>query len=88
VLRSFAGLHDLSCALVIGGKDLEVERNHIQNMNIVIATPGRLLQHFDETSTFDGSSLKILVIDEVDRILDMGFKQQVDQIIQVLPRKI
>ena len=47
-------------------------------MNIVIATPGRLLQHFDETSSFDGSSLKILVIDEVDRILDMGFKQQVD----------
>jgi len=43
VLRSFAGLHDLSCALVIGGKDLEIERNHIQNMNIVIATPGRLL---------------------------------------------
>jgi ATP-dependent RNA helicase DDX10/DBP4 len=77
-MRSFAGLHDLTCALVIGGKDLEQERYNIQNMNIIIATPGRLLQHFDETSTFDGSRLKVLVIDEVDRILDMGFKQQVD----------
>jgi ATP-dependent RNA helicase DDX10/DBP4 len=78
VLRSFATLHDISAALVIGGKDLEMEREHIQNMNILIATPGRLLQHMDETFTFDGSSLQMLVIDEVDRILDMGFKQSVD----------
>ena len=43
-------------------------------MNIIIATPGRLLQHLDETSNFDGSNLKVLVMDEVDRMLDMGFK--------------
>ena len=49
-------------------------------MNIIIATPGRLLQHMDENDAFDGSSLKVLVIDEVDRILDMGFKNDVDQI--------
>jgi ATP-dependent RNA helicase DDX10/DBP4 len=78
VLRSFAGLHDMSCALIIGGKDLEIEKEHIQTMNIIIATPGRLLQHMDETSTFDGSTLQMLVIDEVDRILDMGFKRELD----------
>ena len=81
VLRSFAGFHDLSAALVIGGKDLELERSHIRTMNIIIATPGRLLQHMDETATFDGGSLQVLVIDEVDRILDMGFKREVDSII-------
>jgi ATP-dependent RNA helicase DDX10/DBP4 len=43
VLRSFATLHDISAALVIGGKDLKVEREHIQSMNVLIATPGRLL---------------------------------------------
>ncbi len=47
-------------------------------MNIVIATPGRLLQHMDETSQFDYDRLQILVMDEVDRILDMGFKHDVD----------
>lgn len=78
VLRSFASLHDLSAALVIGGKDLEVEREHIQKMNILIATPGRLLQHMDETHTFDAQSLQMLVFDEVDRMLDMGFKKSVD----------
>jgi ATP-dependent RNA helicase DDX10/DBP4 len=53
VLRSFANYHDLSAALIIGGKDLETEQNNIRTMNIVIATPGRLLQHMDETSQFD-----------------------------------
>ena len=43
VLRSFGGLHDLSAALIIGGKDVELERQHIATMNIIIATPGRLL---------------------------------------------
>ena len=87
VLRSFASFHDLSAALIIGGKDVELERSQIKTMNIIIATPGRLLQHMDETHTFDGSSLQILVIDEVDRILDMGFKREVDSIVEELPKK-
>ena len=40
-------------------------------MNILICTPGRLLQHMDETPSFDASNLQILVLDEADRILDM-----------------
>ena len=74
VLRSFANFHDLSAALIIGGKSLQEEQMHIKTMNIVIATPGRLLQHMDETSTFDADNLQCLVMDEVDRMLDMGFK--------------
>jgi ATP-dependent RNA helicase DDX10/DBP4 len=85
VLRSFAGLHDLSAALVIGGKDLADERELISKMNIVIATPGRLLQHMDETASFEGSTLQVLVMDEVDRMLDLGFKSSVDMILKNLP---
>ena len=88
VLRSFGGLHDLSAALIIGGKDVEMERDHVAKMNIIIATPGRLLQHMDETTAFDGSNLKVLVLDEVDRMLDMGFKHEVDEIVSNLPSKI
>ena len=40
-------------------------------MNILVCTPGRLLQHMDETPGFDASQLQILVLDEADRILDM-----------------
>jgi ATP-dependent RNA helicase DDX10/DBP4 len=43
VLRSFANFHEMSAALVIGGKDLRTEQDHIRTMNIIVATPGRLL---------------------------------------------
>lgn len=60
---------------------MEYEKERIQDMNILIATPGRLLQHMNETPYFETNTLKILVLDEVDRILDLGFKEDVDQIL-------
>lgn len=47
-------------------------------MNILICTPGRLLQHMDENPDFDGDNLKCLVLDEVDRLMDMGFKESIE----------
>lgn len=44
---------------------------HLAAMNILVCTPGRLLQHMDETPGFDCSNLQVLVLDEADRILDM-----------------
>ncbi len=40
-------------------------------MNILVCTPGRLLQHMDETPGFEAGGLQVLVLDEADRILDM-----------------
>lgn len=86
VLKSFGNFHDLSAGLVIGGKDVEKEKQVIRDMNILIATPGRLLQHMDETALFDGDNLQVLVLDEVDRLMDMGFKESIDRIIDFLPK--
>eukprot|EP00742_Colponemidia_sp_Colp-10_P006076 GILJ01006502.1.p1 GENE.GILJ01006502.1~~GILJ01006502.1.p1 ORF type:complete len:882 (+),score=196.31 GILJ01006502.1:48-2693(+) len=85
VLRQFACFHDLSAGLVIGGKDLRSEQERILRMNILICTPGRLLQHMDETPGFDCSNLQILVLDEADRILDLGFEKTVNAIVANLP---
>lgn len=85
VLRKVGSCHDFSAGLVTGGKDIVMEQDRIQKTNIVICTPGRLLQHMDETVNFDCSSLKILVLDEADRILDLGFQHTVNAIIQNLP---
>ena len=87
VLRSFGGMHDMSAGLLIGGKNLKFEQERIRNMNILICTPGRLLQHMNESEGFDSGNLKILVFDEVDRILDMGFKDAIDQIMKNLPKQ-
>ena len=85
VLRTIGSHHDFSAGLVIGGKDVTAERNRIQHTNIVICTPGRLLQHLDETAHFDCSSLKLLVLDEADRILDLGFQRTMNAIVENLP---
>ena len=53
-------------------------------MNILVATPGRLLQHIEQTPGFDCTNLRCLVIDEVDRCLDMGFKKTIDYIVDSL----
>ena len=74
VLRTLGVQHDLSAGLVIGGKDRHEEAQRIRGMNVLVATPGRLLQHLDETVGFEATNLQLLVLDEADRILDLGFE--------------
>ncbi|ORZ01354.1 P-loop containing nucleoside triphosphate hydrolase protein [Syncephalastrum racemosum] len=85
VLRKIGREHNFSAGLVIGGKDFKVESDRIARMNILVATPGRLLQHMDQSTGFDCDNLQILVLDEADRIMDMGFQKTVNAIIENLP---
>ncbi|KAB0371220.1 hypothetical protein FD755_017629, partial [Muntiacus reevesi] len=87
VLRKVGKNHDFSAGLIIGGKDLKHEAERINNINILVCTPGRLLQHMDETICFHATNLQILVLDEADRILDMGFADTMNAIIENLPKK-
>ena len=87
VLRRVGLHHNFSAGLVIGGKDLKQEQERIVQTNIVICTPGRLLQHMDETPDFICSALRMLVVEEADRILDLGFQQTMNSIIENLPEQ-
>lgn len=87
VLRVVGQRHQFSAALIIGGKDLAMERKRIDQMNIIVCTPGRLQQHMEENPLFYGDSLKILIIDEADRILDMGFVESMNLILDFLPKE-
>ncbi|ERL87187.1 probable ATP-dependent RNA helicase DDX10 [Dendroctonus ponderosae] len=84
-LKKVGKYHDFSAGLIIGGKDLKFERKRMDQCNIVICTPGRLLQHMDENPLFDCVTMKILVLDEADRCLDMGFQETMNAIIANLP---
>lgn len=85
MLKKVGRNHLFSAGLVIGGKSLKEEAGRLGRMNILVATPGRLLQHLDQTAGFDPSNLQILVLDEADRIMDMGFQSAVDALIEHLP---
>ncbi|BGP33309.1 ATP-dependent RNA helicase dbp4 [Rhodotorula toruloides] len=86
VLRKIGHQHNFSAGLVIGGKNLKHEQERLSRMNILIATPGRLLQHMDQTLGFDCDHLQLLVLDEADRILDMGFSATLNAIVANLPK--
>ena len=55
-------------------------------MNILIGTPGRVLQHMSESYMFNADNLKMLVIDEADRILDEGFEEELLKLLNYLPK--
>ncbi|RCV13260.1 hypothetical protein SETIT_2G332500v2 [Setaria italica] len=87
VIKDVEEFHNFSAGAIVGKrKGIELEKEHINSLNILVCTPGRLVQHFNETPNFDCSQLQMLVLDEADQILDHGFKSQVDAIISQIPR--
>ena len=72
---------------MIGGRSLQEEKERLGRMNILVCTPGRMLQHMDQTAAFEVDNLQMLVLDEADRIMDMGFQASVDAIIEHLPKQ-
>ncbi|KAF9666993.1 hypothetical protein SADUNF_Sadunf16G0286700 [Salix dunnii] len=93
VLKTVGKFHNFSAGLLIGGRrEVEMEKEHVNALNILVCTPGRLLQHMDETPNFDSdlSALlareQVLVLDEADRILDVGFKKTLNAIVAQLPK--
>ena len=86
-IRKVGKNHDFSAGLVIGGKDWNFESKRLSTCNIIVCTPGRLLQHMDENPQFDASVLSLLVLDEADRCLDMGFSVTMNAILENLPQR-
>ncbi|KAL1870555.1 hypothetical protein VTK73DRAFT_2530 [Phialemonium thermophilum] len=86
VLRKVGRYHSFSAGLVIGGKSLREEAERLGRMNILVCTPGRMLQHLDQTANFEVDNLQLLVLDEADRIMDMGFQSAVDALVEHLPK--
>jgi ATP-dependent RNA helicase MSS116 len=75
---------------VVGGTNINSDKNRLAgDVTILVATPGRLIDHIDNTTGFAAklASIKVLVLDEADRLLDMGFKPSIDRILAALPNK-
>jgi len=73
--------------VVYGGVSLQAQRRALRGrIEIIVATPGRLLDHI-RRGTIDLRDLDVLVLDEADRMLDMGFLPDVKQIISILPKR-
>ncbi|KAM4626631.1 ATP-dependent RNA helicase DDX18 [Discoglossus pictus] len=88
VLKELMAHHVHTFGLIMGGSNRSAEAQKLANgVNIVVATPGRLLDHMQNTPGFMYKNLQCLVIDEADRILEVGFEQEMKQIINLLPKR-
>ncbi|XP_068633244.1 ATP-dependent RNA helicase DDX47 [Battus philenor] len=78
----------VKCAVIVGGMDMVAQALMLSKKpHIIIATPGRLVDHLENTKGFNLKALKFLVMDEADRILNMDFEVEVDKILRVIPRE-
>jgi ATP-dependent RNA helicase RhlE len=84
-LESLAPTKGLRVASVYGGVGLHAQAKRAQSAHVLVATPGRL-QDLVDRRLVDLSRIRILVLDEADRMLDMGFRPQVDRIVRRLPQ--
>ena len=83
----FADLPGVDCEVVTGGTPIDRERQRLRRKpSVLVGTPGRLLDHL-RRGAVDISSVKQLVLDEADQMLDLGFKDELDGILQCLPEE-
>ncbi|EXJ89902.1 ATP-dependent RNA helicase HAS1 [Capronia epimyces CBS 606.96] len=88
VARDLMQFHTQTFGIVIGGANRSAEADKLtKGVNLLIATPGRLLDHLQNTKGFVYKNLKALVIDEADRILEVGFEDEMRQIVKILPKE-
>jgi ATP-dependent RNA helicase DDX18/HAS1 len=86
VVKDLMQGHSQTFGIVMGGANRKAEADKlVKGVNLLVATPGRLLDHLQNTKGFVFKNLKALVIDEADRILEVGFEDEMKQIIKILP---
>ncbi|KAF6141245.1 hypothetical protein GIB67_024329 [Kingdonia uniflora] len=88
VAKDLLKYHSQTLGLVMGGAARRGEAERLaKGVNILVATPGRLLDHLQNTKGFIFKNLKCLIIDEADRILEANFEEELKQIIKLLPKE-
>ena len=87
VAQQLTKKHSQTHGLIIGGANRRVEAEKlVKGVNLLVATPGRLLDHMQNTKGFTFSSLKVFCMDEADRMLDIGFEEEMRTIVRMIPK--
>ncbi|KAK5996741.1 ATP-dependent rRNA helicase RRP3 [Cladobotryum mycophilum] len=86
--EALGSLISLRCAVIVGGLDMVPQSIALgKKPHVIVATPGRLVDHLEKTKGFSLRGLKYLVMDEADRLLDMDFGPSIDKILKFVPRE-
>lgn len=87
-VEALGSIIQVRCTLLVGGMDMMPQSISLgKKPHVVVATPGRLLDHMENTKGFSLRQLKYLVMDEADRLLDLDFGPILDKILKILPKE-
>lgn len=87
VATKLASYTDITFCLAVGGLSLKVQEAELRHRpDVVIATPGRFIDHMRNSASFTVEGIEILVLDEADRMLEDGFANELNEILQEIPK--
>ncbi|KAJ1559146.1 ribosomal RNA processing protein, partial [Cladochytrium tenue] len=76
------------CAVIVGGMDSMSQAIALaKKPHVIVCTPGRLVDHLENTKGFNLKSLKYLILDEADRLLDLDFGTEIEKVLKVIPKE-
>jgi len=88
IVEKFSEWTQVRGCLVVGGLSNKLQESALRTRpDIVVATPGRLIDHLRNASTFTLEDIEVLVLDEADRLLDLGFKAEIEEIVRYCPKQ-
>ncbi|KAL2322603.1 hypothetical protein Fmac_026982 [Flemingia macrophylla] len=88
MIEKLAQFTDIRCCLVVGGLSTKVQEAALRSMpDIVVATPGRMIDHLRNSMSVDLDDLAVLILDEADRLLELGFNAEIQELVRLCPKK-
>ncbi|KAJ7963849.1 DEAD-box ATP-dependent RNA helicase [Quillaja saponaria] len=88
MMEKIAQFTDIRCCLVVGGLSTKVQEAALRSMpDIVVATPGRMIDHLRNSMSVDLDDLAVLILDEADRLLELGFSAEIHELIRLCPKR-
>ncbi|XP_015577149.1 DEAD-box ATP-dependent RNA helicase 28 [Ricinus communis] len=88
MVEKLAQFTDIRCCLIVGGLSTKVQESALRSMpDIVVATPGRMIDHLRNTMSVDLDDLAVLILDEADRLLELGFSAEIHELVRLCPKR-
>ncbi|KAI8549483.1 hypothetical protein RHMOL_Rhmol06G0027900 [Rhododendron molle] len=88
MVQKIAQFTDIRCCLVVGGLSTKTQETALRSMpDIVVATPGRMIDHLRNSMSVDLDDLAVLILDEADRLLELGFNAEIRELVRLCPKR-
>ncbi|KAJ0236722.1 DEAD-box ATP-dependent RNA helicase 28 [Hirschfeldia incana] len=88
MIQKLAQFTDIKCGLIVGGLSVREQEVVLRSMpDIVVATPGRMIDHLRNSMSVDLDDLALLILDEADRLLQTGFATEIQELVRLCPKR-